>query len=100
MKTKQRNLERTEERKQDPKVYRQDISARALEDLYKVPLEPSLEYFIEVWSMHAKKTNLYRKEGNNGILGSSGEQETSHPNKRESGLSGLAKLYYYSLEIH
>lgn len=69
MKTKQRNLEKTEERKQDPKVYWQDISTRALKDLYKVPLEPSLEYFIQVWSMHTKKTNSYMKDNNDGILG-------------------------------
>lgn len=78
MKTKQRNLERTEERKQDTKAYQWDISSRALKDLYKVPLEPPLEYFIQVWSTHTKKTNSYMKEGNDGILGWSGEQETSH----------------------
>lgn len=91
MKTKQRSLERTEERKQDPKVYQQGISTRALRDLDKASLEPSLEYFIQVWSMCAKKTNSYIKEGNNGILGWSDEQETSHPNNKKSG---LAKLHY------
>jgi len=52
--TEQRNLERTEERKQDPKLYQQPISAGALKDLYEVPPKPSLECITKLWAMHAK----------------------------------------------